>query len=99
MPLVTGDFANAFYDETGRDIEDGRLTWLIVNAYQRAKPSQKTALEENYGNSEAGKADIVRQVILLACIFIRINWKIIFLQLLTTYFFNYQSFISKSLDL
>ena len=60
--LVTGDFANAFYDETGRDIEDGRLTWLIVNAYQRAKPSQKTALEENYGTAEAGKADIVRQV-------------------------------------
>jgi len=59
---VTGDFANAFYDETGRDIEDGRLTWLIVNAYQRAKPSQKTALEESYGTAEAGKADIVRQI-------------------------------------
>jgi len=59
---VTGDFANAFYDETGRDIEDGRLTWLIVNAYQRAKPSQRTALEQNYGTAEAGKADIVRQI-------------------------------------
>ena len=60
--LVTGDFANFFYDKTGRDIEDGRLTWLIVNAYQRANPTQKKALEENYGIEEPGKADIVRQV-------------------------------------
>lgn len=59
---VTGDFANFFYDETGRDIEDGRLTWLIVNAYQRANPAQKKALEESYGIEERGKADVVRQI-------------------------------------
>lgn len=59
---VTGDFANFFYDKTGRDIEDGRLTWLVVNAYQRANPAQKKALEENYGIEEPGKADIVRQI-------------------------------------
>ena len=61
--IVTGDFANCFYDETGRDIEDGRLTWLIVNAYQRATSAQKQALEQSYGSSENGKVDIVRQVI------------------------------------
>merc|ERR1719262_1741101 len=59
---VTGDFANCFYDETGRDIEDGRLTWLIVNAYQRATAAQKQALEQSYGSSENGKVDIVRQI-------------------------------------
>lgn len=59
---VTGDFANCFYDETGRDIEDGRLTWLIVNAYQRATSAQKQALEQSYGSSENGKVDIVRQI-------------------------------------
>ena len=60
--LVTGDFANFIYDKTSRDIEDGRITWLIVNAYQRANPAQKKALEENYGIEEPGKSGIVRQV-------------------------------------
>jgi len=59
---VTGDFANCFYDEAGRDIEDGRLTWLIVNAYQRANTVQKKALVENYGNAEHGTANVVRQI-------------------------------------
>ena len=57
---VTGDFVNCFYDEAGRDIEDGRLTWLIVNAYQRANPVQKKALVKNYGTAEFNKNNMVR---------------------------------------
>ena len=60
--IVTGDFASCFFDQTGRDIQDGRLTWLIVNAYLRANPAQKKALQENYGAEESDKADIVKQV-------------------------------------
>ena len=59
---MTGDFASCFFDQTGRDIEDGRLTWLIVNAYLRANPAQRKALEENYGTEESDKAAIVKQV-------------------------------------
>lgn len=59
---ITGDFANCFYDTEGKDIEEGRLTWLIVNAYQRASPSLKEALEENYGKYDSSKAAVVKQV-------------------------------------
>ena len=59
---MTGDFANCFFDPTGRDIEDGRLTWLVIAAYQRANAVQRKALVENYGTEEPSKAGIVKQV-------------------------------------
>merc|ERR1711997_1223366 len=46
------DFANCFVDPDGRDIQDGKLTWLIVVACQRANAKQKTILHECYGTSE-----------------------------------------------
>ena len=33
-----------------------------MNAYLRANPAQKKALEDNYGAEESGKADIVKQI-------------------------------------
>ena len=43
------DFANCFENPKGRDIQDGKLTWLIVVACQRANMKQKNILHECYG--------------------------------------------------
>jgi geranylgeranyl pyrophosphate synthase len=43
------DFANCFENPNGRDIQDGKLTWLIVVACQRANSKQKNILHECYG--------------------------------------------------
>ena len=61
------DFANCFENPNGRDIQDGRLTWLIVVACQRANSKQKAILHECYGGGEVGsdaeaKAAAVKQV-------------------------------------
>ena len=48
------DFANCFVDPDGRDIQDGRLTWLIVVACQRANAKQKAILHECYGAGDTG---------------------------------------------
>lgn len=46
-PAVTG--------KQGTDIQDGKCTWLAVVALQRATPTQRQIMEENYGvnNPEA----------------------------------------------
>merc|ERR1712018_729517 len=63
LTQMTGDFADCYYDdESGSDIQDGRMTWLLVNAYQRANASQKAALEENYGIDDPEAVGVVRQV-------------------------------------
>ena len=41
------------------DIQDGRATWLLVNAYSRANAAQKSALEENYGVADREEAAAV----------------------------------------
>merc|ERR1711981_116293 len=61
------DFANCFENPNGRDIQDGRLTWLIVVACQRANAKQKAILHECYGAGEDGpdadaKAAAVKKV-------------------------------------
>ena len=61
------DFANCFENPNGRDIQDGRLTWLIVVACQRAYAKQKAILHECYGAGENGpdadaKAAAVKKV-------------------------------------
>ena len=43
------DFANCYENPDGRDIQDGKLTWLIVVACQRANAKQKIILHECYG--------------------------------------------------
>jgi len=50
---MTCDFADCYFDAgPGTDIQDGRMTWLLVNAYSRANAAQKSILEENYGKAD-----------------------------------------------
>jgi len=58
---MTCDFADCYFDagSTGTDIQDGRATWLLVNAYSRANAAQKSALEENYGVADREEAAAV----------------------------------------
>lgn len=56
------DLHNCYLDPQGSDIEDGRLTFLIVLALQRANPEQKKLLNANYGCSEPEKVEIIKQV-------------------------------------
>ena len=61
------DFANCYVKPDGRDIEEGKLTWLIVVACQRANARQKAILHESYGAGIEGpgaeaKAIAVRKV-------------------------------------
>jgi len=56
------DYHNCFLDPDGSDIEDGRLTFLIVLALQRANPEQKKLLNANYGCYEPEKVEIIRQI-------------------------------------
>ena len=63
-------------DPQGSDIEDGRLTLLIVLALQRANPEQKKLLNANYGCEEPEKVEIVKQVCIFSnfsCMFLNPN--------------------------
>nr|QAX24806.1 farnesyl diphosphate synthase 1 [Matsumurasca onukii] len=46
----------------GHDIADGRCTWLIVVALQRASPAQKLALIDSYGKREEEKINRVKEI-------------------------------------
>jgi len=60
---VLRDYAFCFQNpDVGTDIQDGRLTWLIVLALQRANPEQRRLLYENYGFHDPGKEAIVAQI-------------------------------------
>ena len=61
------DFSNCFVLPDGRDIQDGKLTWLIIVACQRANAKQRAILHECYGAGEDGpeadaKAAAVKKV-------------------------------------
>ena len=60
--LIFRDYFHAFANEDGTDIQDGRLTWLIVLALQRANPEVKKLLYANYGFHDAEKVDLVKKV-------------------------------------
>lgn len=59
---VTRDFSNCFVDQNGTDIQDGRLTSLIVVALQRGNTVQRKLLEENYGLQDPENVKIVKKV-------------------------------------
>lgn len=44
------------------DIEEGKCTWLIVTALQRATPEQRKILEECYATSDSEKVKRVTQL-------------------------------------
>lgn len=53
-PEVTG--------KKGTDIREGKCTWLVVVALQRATPSQRRILEANYGRDEPEAIQAVRNL-------------------------------------
>ena len=53
-PEVTG--------KVGRDIEDGKCSWIVVQALEHATPKQKTVLKENYGKDDPACVAIVREL-------------------------------------
>ncbi|XP_048507878.1 farnesyl pyrophosphate synthase isoform X1 [Athalia rosae] len=53
-PEVTG--------KIGNDIQDGKCSWLVVVALQRATPAQKKILEECYGSSDPENVARVKQL-------------------------------------
>ena len=56
------EFANCYLDSEGRDIENGKLTWLIVVAMQRARRDQVKVLENCYGQGDHESAAKVKNI-------------------------------------
>lgn len=57
------DYANCYLgDDPTRDIREGRLTWLIVLALQRADTPQRETLETCYGTGGEQDAKRVKEV-------------------------------------
>ena len=49
---LTQDFANCWVESDNQDIAEGRLTWQLVVAFQRANRQQKAVLMKHYGDNE-----------------------------------------------
>lgn len=56
------EFADCYLDPEGRDIENGKLTWMVVVALQRARKDQRKVMEECYGKGDSEKAAKVKEV-------------------------------------
>lgn len=55
---IQDDFLDAFADprtlgKVGTDIQDGKCSWLVVNALELADRKQLHRLQRNYGNDDA----------------------------------------------
>ena len=48
----------------GTDIEEGKLTWYILKALEKASPEQRKILEENYGKKNKMCVRVVKKVFL-----------------------------------
>ncbi|XP_071054062.1 farnesyl pyrophosphate synthase isoform X4 [Onthophagus taurus] len=62
---IQDDFLDCFGDsnitgKVGRDIQEGKCTWLVVVALQRATPAQKKILEDHYGKTDPEDIKIVK---------------------------------------
>lgn len=61
------DFLDCFGDpevtgKNGNDIREGKCSWLAVVALQRATPSQRQIMEENYGRPEPEAVAAIRHL-------------------------------------
>ncbi|KAK4885119.1 hypothetical protein RN001_001390 [Aquatica leii] len=64
---VQDDFLDCFGDsevtgKKGTDIEEGKCSWLVVLALQRATPEQKKVLQLNYGRRDPKCVETVRNL-------------------------------------
>lgn len=60
----TNDFQDVFLTDgsTGTDIEEGKLSWCILKALEKASPEQRKTLEENYGKKNKKCVRAVKKV-------------------------------------
>jgi farnesyl diphosphate synthase len=61
------DYLDAFADPTvlgkiGTDIQDNKCSWLINQALKKVTPEQRKLLEENYGQKDAQKEAVVKEL-------------------------------------
>jgi len=64
---VQDDFLDCFGDpaitgKVGTDIQEGKCSWLVIVALQRATPEQRRILDANYGNSDSESVAAVKKL-------------------------------------
>ncbi|XP_077978776.1 farnesyl pyrophosphate synthase-like [Glandiceps talaboti] len=64
---IQDDYLDCYGDiqttgKIGTDIADNKCSWLVVQALQRADPSQRLVLQENYGVADEQKIASVKRV-------------------------------------
>ncbi|XP_068107598.1 farnesyl pyrophosphate synthase-like isoform X2 [Hyperolius riggenbachi] len=64
---IENDYLDCFGDpggagKFGSDIEENKCSWLVTEALKRATPEQRRILEENYGQNDVEKMQLVKQL-------------------------------------
>ncbi|XP_063788909.1 farnesyl pyrophosphate synthase-like [Pseudophryne corroboree] len=64
---VQNDYLDCYGDpnitgKNGSDIQDKKCTWLVVEALKRVTPEQRKILEENYGQDDLDKVQMVKNL-------------------------------------
>jgi farnesyl diphosphate synthase len=64
---IQDDYLDCFGDpkvigKIGTDIQDNKCSWLVVQALSLANPKQRKVLEQNYGQHDALKVDVVKRL-------------------------------------
>jgi farnesyl diphosphate synthase len=64
---IQDDYLDCYADpevlgKIGRDIEEGKCCWLVVQALQRVNPEQLAMLQQNYGKDDPEKVKQVKQL-------------------------------------
>jgi len=64
---IQDDYLDCYGDpkvigKVGRDIEENKCSWLIVQALLHAKPEQKKLLEKHYGRDNAADVAVVKKI-------------------------------------